>query len=249
MQCTEAALNKDFWHNLCAANTSLSRNIVAEIGQTIATYAVNLSIERQQLREFIQELTQALERMAQENTSTTSIARHFERNVDLEKFMAEQDTKLQKHEQQRALYMYNKEHTMMLARTVLRDLGVPARNDVDLNMVTVIQDVAHVVRQRTIDECEKGAIRTVTAAYARSPPTSPVSMTDSIFDDKPEVLLITSPVTPSVPKENNKRKWDGFCTSEELSSSSSDTCSQASTADLAGGVVLQQWVDMEPQLF
>ena len=81
MQCTEAALNKDFWRNLCAANTSLSRNIVAEIGQTIATYAVNLSIERQQLREFIQELTQALERMAQENTSTTSIARHFERNV------------------------------------------------------------------------------------------------------------------------------------------------------------------------
>ena len=46
MQCAEAALNKDFWHNLCAANTSLSRNIVAEIGQTIATYAVNLSIER-----------------------------------------------------------------------------------------------------------------------------------------------------------------------------------------------------------
>ena len=46
-----------------------------------------------------------------------------------------------------------------------------------------------------------------------------------------------------------KRKWDEFCTSEELSSSSSDTCSQASTADLAGGVVLQQWVDMEPQLF
>ena len=249
MQCTEAALNKDFWHNLCAANTSLSRNIVAEIGQTIATYAVNLSIERQQLREFIQELTQALERMAQENTSTTSIARHFERNVqDLEKFMAEQDTKLQKHEQQRALYMYNKEHTMMLARTVLRDLGVPARNDVDLNMVTVIQDVAHVVRQRTIDECEKEAIRTVTAAYARSTSASPVSMTDSIFDSpKPEVLLITSP--PLVPKENNKRKWDEFCTSEELSSSSSNTCSQASTADLAGGVVLQQWVDMEPQLF
>ena len=248
MQCTEAALNKDFWHNLCAANTSLSRNIVAEIGQTIATYAVNLSIERQQLREFIQELTQALERMAQENTSTTSIARHFERNMhDLEKFLAEQDTKLQKHEQQRALYMYNKEHTTMLARTVLRDLGVLARNDVDLNMVTVIQDVAHVVRQRTIDECEKEAIRTVTAAYARSTSASPVSVTDSIFDDKPEVLLITSP--PLVPKENNKRKWDEFCTSEELSSSSSDTCSQASTTDLAGGEVLRQWVDMEPQLF
>ena len=65
MQCTEAALNKDFWHNLCAANTSLSRNIVAEIGQTIATYAVNLNIERQQLREFIQELTQALEQLDQ----------------------------------------------------------------------------------------------------------------------------------------------------------------------------------------
>ena len=248
MQCTEAALNKDFWHNLCAANTSLSRNIVAEIGQTIATYAVNLNIERQQLREFIQELTQALERMAQENTSTTSIARQFEQNAqDMEKLLAEQDTKLQKHEQQRALYMYNKEHTTMLARTVLRDLGVLARNDVDLNMVTVIQDVAHVVRQRTIDECEKEAIRTVTAAYARSTSASPVSVTDSIFDDKPEVLLITSP--PLVPKENNKRKWDEFCTSEELSSSSSDTCSQASTADLAGGVVLQQWVDMEPQLF
>ena len=251
MQCTEAALNKDFWHNLCAANTSLSRNIVAEIGQTIATYAVNLNIERQQLREFIQELTQALERMAQENTSTTSIARQFERNAqDMEKLLAEQDTKLQKHEQQRALYMYNKEHTTMLARTVLRDLGVLARNDVDLNMVTVIQDVAHVVRQRTIDECEKEAIRTVTAAYARSTSASPVSMTDSIFDSpKPEVLLITSPVTPSVPKENNKRKWDEFCTSEELSSSSSDTCSQASTTDLAGGEVLRQWVDMEPQLF
>ena len=255
MQCTEAALNKDFWHNLCAANTSLSRNIVAEIGQTIATYAVNLSIERQQLREFIQELTQALERMAQENTSTTSIARQFERNAqDMEKLLAEQDTKLQKHEQQRALYMYNKEHTTMLARTVLRDLGVLARNDVDLNMVTVIQDVAHVVRQRTIDECEKEAIRTVTAAYARSTSASPVSMTDSIFDDKPEVLLITSP--PLVPKENNKRKWDEFCTSEELSSSSSDTCSQASTvpASPAGSRVLQQWVDqqwvdMEPQLF
>ena len=258
MQCTEAALNKDFWHNLCAANTSLSRNIVAEIGQTIATYAVNLSIERQQLREFIRELTQALERMAQENTSATSIARQFERNAqDMEKLLAEQDTKLQKHEQQRELYMYNKEHTTMLARTVLRDLGVLARNDVDLNMVTVIQDVAHVVRQRTIDECEKEAIRTVTAAYARSTSASPVSMTDSIFDSpKPEVLLITSPVTPSVPKENNKRKWDEFCTSEELSSSSSDTCSQASTvpASPAGSRVLQQWidqqwVDMEPQLF
>ena len=248
MQCTEAALNKDFWHNLCAANTSLSRNIVAEIGQTIATYAVNLSIERQQLREFIQELTQALERMAQENTSTTSIARQFEQNAqDMEKLLAEQDTKLQKHEQQCALYMYNKEHTTMLARTVLRDLGVLARNDVDLNMVTVIQDVAHVVRQRTIDECEKEAIRTVTAAYARSTSASPVSVTDSIFDDKSEVLLITSP--PLVPKENNKRKWDEFCTSEELSSSSSDTCSQASTTDLAGGKVLQQWVDMETQLF
>ena len=248
MQCTEAALNKDFWHNICAANTSLSRNIVAEIGQTIATYAVNLNIERQQLREFIRELTQALERMAQENTSTTSIARQFERNAqDMEKLLAEQDTKLQKHEQQRALYMYNKEHTTMLARTVLRDLGVLTRNDVDLNMVTVIQDVAHVVRQRTIDECEKEAIRTVTAAYARSTSASPVSVTDSIFDDKPEVLLITSP--PLVPKENNKRKWDEFCTSEELSSSSSDTCSQASTADLAGGEVLRQWVDMEPQLF
>ena len=247
MQCTEAALNKDFWHNICAANTSLSRNIVAEIGQTIATYAVNLNIERQQLREFIQELTQALERMAQENTSTTSIARQFERNAqDMEKLLAEQDTKLQKHEQQRALYMFNKEHTTMLARTVLRDLGVLTRNDVDLNMVTVIQDVAHVVRQRTIDECEKEAIRTVTAAYARSTSASPVSVTDSIFDDKPEVLLITSP--PLVPKENNKRKWDEFCTSEELSSSSSDTCSQASTADLAGGEVLRQWVDMEPQL-
>ena len=250
MQCAEAALNKDFWHNLSAANTSLSRNIVAAIGQIIATYAINLRIEREQLREFIKQLTQALERMAQENTSTTSIARHFERNVhDLEKFLAEQDTKLQKHEQQRALYMYNKEHTMMLARTVLRDLGVPARNDVDLNMVTVIQDVAHVVRQRTIDECEKEAIRTVTAAYARSPSTSPVSMTDSIFDDKDEVLLLTLPVTSPVPKENNKRKYDELYTSDELSSSSSDTCSQASTADLAGGVVLQQWVDMEPQLF
>ena len=142
----------------------------------------------------------------------------------------------------------------MLARTVLRDLGVLARNDVDLNMVTVIQDVAHVVRQRTIDECEKEAIRTVTAAYARSTSASPVSVTDSIFDDKPEVLLITSP--PLVPKENNKRKWDEFCTSEELSSSSSDTCSQASTvpASPAGSRVLQQWVDqqwvdMEPQLF
>ena len=198
MQCTEAALNKDFWHNLCAANTPLSRNIVAEIGKIIASYAINLRIEREQLREFVQQLTQALEKMAQENTSTTSIARHFERNVqDLEKFVAEQDTKLQKHDQQRALYMYNKEHTMMLARTVLRDLGVPARNDVDLNMVTVIQDVAHVVRQRTIDECEKEAIRTVTAAYARSPPTSPVSMTDSMFDDKDDNAKSHEPQTPA----------------------------------------------------
>ena len=255
MQCTEAALNKDFWYNLCAANTPLSRNIVAEIGKIIASYAINLRIEREQLREFVQQLTQALEKMAQENTSTTSIARQFERNAqDMEKLLAEQDTKLQKHEQQHALYMYNKEHTTMLARTVLRDLGVLTRNDVDLNMVTVIQDVAHVVRQRTIDECEKEAIRTVTAAYARSTSASPVSVTDSIFDDKPEVLLITSP--PLVPKENNKRKWDEFCTSEELSSSSSDTCSQASTvpASPAGSRVLQQWidqqwVDMEPQLF
>ena len=118
-------------------------------------------------------------------------------------------------------------------------------------MVTVIQDVAHVVRQRTIDECEKEAIRTVTAAYARSPPTSPVSMTDSIFDDKDEVLLLTSPVTPLVPKENNKRKYDELYTSDELSASSDDTCSQASTvqASPAGGPVLTAWIDMEPQLF
>ena len=138
MQCTEAALNKDFWHNLCAANTSLSRSIVAEIGQIIATYAINLRIEREQLREFVQQLTQALERMAQENTSMTSIARHFERNVhDLERYLHEQDNKLQKQEQQHALFIHNKEHMMMLAsaRTVLRDLGIPARNDVDLNMV------------------------------------------------------------------------------------------------------------------
>ena len=27
-QCAEAALNKDFWHNLCAANTPLSRSSV-----------------------------------------------------------------------------------------------------------------------------------------------------------------------------------------------------------------------------
>ena len=139
MQCTEAALNKDFWHNLCAANTPLSRNIVAEIGKIIASYAINLRIEREQLREFVQQLTQALEKMAQENTSTTSIARHFERNVhDLERYLHEQDNKLQKQEQQHALFIHNKEHTMMPARTVLRDLGIPARNDVDLNMVTVI---------------------------------------------------------------------------------------------------------------
>ena len=74
-------------------------------------------------------------------------------------------------------------------------------------------------------------------------------MTDSIFDDKTEVLLLTSPVTPPVPKENNKRKYDELYTSDELSTSSDDTCSQASTAGLAGGVVIQQWVDMEPQLF
>ena len=140
---------------------------------------------------------------------------------------------------------------MMLARTVLRDLGIPARNDVDLNMVTVIQDVAHVVRQRTLDECEKEAIKTVTAAYARSPPTSPVSMTDSMFDDKDEVLLITSaatsPVTPPVPKKNNKRKHDKLYTSDELSTSSDETCSQASTvqASPAGGPVLAAWIDTQ----
>ena len=88
----------------------------SEIGQIIATYAINPRIEREQLREFTQQLTQALERVAQENTSTTSIARHFERNMhDLERYLHEQDNKLQKQEQQHALFMHNKEHTMMLA--------------------------------------------------------------------------------------------------------------------------------------
>ena len=77
-------------------------------------------------------------------------------------------------------------------------------------------------------------------------------MTDSMFsDDKDEILLITLAVTSPVPKKTNKREHDKLYTSDELSTSSDDTCSQASTvqASPAGGPVLTAWIDMEPQLF
>ena len=68
-------------------------------------------------------------------------------------------------------------------------------------------------------------------------------------DDKDEVLLLTSPVTPPVPKENNKRKYDELYTSDELSTSSDDTCSQASTVQgspASGGLTGVHYVARVP---
>ena len=78
-----------------------------------------------------------------------------------------------------------------------------------------------------------------------------VSMTDSMFsdtDDQDEILLVTSPVSG----KTNKRKYDELYTSDELSTSSDDTCSQASTvvqASPAGGPVLAAWIDTEACTF
>ena len=77
---------------------------------------------------------------------------------------------------------------------------------------------------------------------------SPVSMADSILfsdtDDQDEVLLVTSPVSGTT----NKRKYDELYTSDELSTPSDGTCSQASTvvqASPAGGPVLAAWIETE----
>ena len=231
-----------WWRATHATGGPLAPAIFATLGTMVARWAMDHAINSDELKRVIEQLVAHVEKLTQELHNLQSICANQQKDLQsADRMLGDLDTKLQKEEQRRFLANYNSDHMDKLVRDALRIEGIDLMTDKHITPLELIPIVVRAIRRRTIDECEDYAIRVASNM-------SPISMTDSMFsdaDDKDEILLITSPV----PKKTNKRKHDELYTSDKLPTPPDGTCPQASTASLAGGVVLQQWVDMEPQLF
>ena len=216
--------------------------IFATLGTMVARWAMDHAINSDELKRVIEQLVAHVEKLMQELHNLQSICANQQQNLQsADRMLSDLDTKLQKEEQKRILANYNSDHMDRLVRDALRIEGIDLMSDKPITPLELIPIVVRAIRRRTIDECEDYAIRVASNM-------SPVSMTGSMFsdkDDQDEILLVTSPVS-------GKRKFDELYTSDELSTPSDDTCSQASTvvqASPAGGPVLAAWIDTEACTF
>ena len=237
--------NEEWWRSTHATGGPLAPAIFATLGTMVARWAMDHAINSDELKRVIEQLVAHVEKLMQELHNLQSICANQQQNLQKsDRMLSDLDTKLQKEEQKRILAGYNSDHMDRLVRDALRIEGIDLMSDKPITPLELIPIVVRAIRRRTIDECEDYAIRVASNM-------SPVSMTDSMFsdtDDQDEILLVTSPVSG----KTNKRKYDDLCTSEELSTSSDDTCSQASTvvqASPAGGPVLAAWIDTEACTF
>jgi hypothetical protein len=233
--------NEEWWRSTHATGGPLAPAIFATLGTMVARWAMDHAINSDELKRVIEQLVAHVEKLTQELHNLQSICANQQQNLQRsDRMLSDLDTKLQKEEQKRILANYNSDHMDRLVRDALRVEGIDLMSDKPITPLELIPIVVRAIRRRTIDECEDYAIRVASNM-------SPVSMTDSILfsdtDDQDEALLVTSPVS-------GKRKFDELSTSDELSTPSDGTCSQASTvvqASPAGGAVLAAWIDTEPQ--
>ena len=234
--------NEEWWRSTHATGGPLAPAIFATLGTMVARWAMDHAINSDELKRVIEQLVAHVEKLTQELHNLQSICANQQQNLQsADRMLSDLDTKLQKEEQKRILAGYNSDHMDRLVRDALRIEGIDLMSDKPITPLELIPIVVRAIRRRTIDECEDYATRVASNM-------SPVSMTDSMFsDDKDEILLITSAVTSPVPKKTKKRKHDELYTSDELSTSSDETCSQASTvqASPAGGPVLAAWIDTQ----
>ena len=234
--------NEEWWRSTHATGGPLAPAIFATLGTMVARWAMDHAINSDELKRVIEQLVAHVEKLTQELHNLQSICANQQKNLQsADRLLSDLDTKLQKEEQKRILAGYNSDHMDRLVREALRIEGIDLMSDKPITPLELIPIVVRAIRRRTIDECEDYAIRVASNM-------SPISMTDSVLfsdtDDQDEVLLATSPVSG----KDNKRKWDELDTSEELSTPSDDTCSQASTvvqASPAGGPVLAAWIETE----
>ena len=234
--------NEEWWRSTHATGGPLAPAIFATLGTMVARWAMDHAINSDELKRVIEQLVAHVEKLMQELHNLQSICANQQQNLQsADRMLSDLDTKLQKEEQKRILAGYNSDHMDRLVRDALRIEGIDLMSDKPITPLELIPIVVRAIRRRTIDECEDYAIRVASNM-------SPVSMTDSMFsdtDDQDEILLVTSPVS-------GKRKFDELYTSDELSTPSDDTCSQASTvvqASPAGGPVLAAWIDTEACTF